>query len=173
MTHAFNLNRWRYTMKTKIASALAATGLLFSTSLFSFEANEYEVSELNYKTFNEVFAQEQEHVIFKFKEGASFPLKVMTSGEIFEFESGDNLGHFIVKSPFYIYVHYPKDLTEDDFNQKNPSKILEKCEFLFSKDKENWKPFEDFIGGNISTSIFSETEQDACVEVKMNLEFKS
>lgn len=160
-------------MKTNFVRVLAIVSIALSASLFSLETNEYEIDQLDKKTFNELFSSDREYVIFKFNEGATFPLKLTMKGEIFGFDAKDDLGNIIVKSPFYIHVRYPKDLTEEDFDRENPSKILEFCEFKFSIDKTNWKFFGDFITGSINAAIFTESEESTCAELGLDLNFNS
>ncbi|MCH9630622.1 MAG: hypothetical protein S4CHLAM37_06240 [Chlamydiia bacterium] len=160
-------------MKSNITRVLATIGIALSASLFSFENNEYEIDQLDQTSFNELFSKDRESIILKFREGATFPLKITASGEIFDFDRKDDLGNVVVKSPFYVLVQYPKDLTEEDFNKESLREIIELCSFRFSQDKTEWKTFGDFASGSLKAGIFTEEDKNANLELSLDMNFDS
>lgn len=154
-------------------SILIASLFAISATIYGLEPNEFEIDSLNKEQFNEVFCSCKDYIIFKFKEGSTFPLKIKVGGEILEYEGVESPGFFKVKQPFYLYVHLPRDFDPEQIEDKeSASLVLSKCSFLFSTDKTDWKTLNEFISGNLSAAIFGEYPDEACVELNLDLNLK-
>ncbi len=115
-------------MKYLILSLLALTATSFAVE-----------RELSLSEIGEVFGEMNEATSFviKVNPGDTLPLNFRMSGDVFGLESPPENGRIKALQPLYVKVE--------------PS-------FLFSTDKEEWKPFESFFTGRLGASVGSSGE---------------
>lgn len=155
--------------------------LILSLFFIKVQAAPIEVHKLENLTkvrfvqlLKEALENDAKGVILDFDEETTFPLCVRCLGGVLSFQPDGSLGDFIVKKPFFLFVKYPEgdDLTPEDYTIENMNLIVEKCEFLFSQDKEKWKHFSEFFHGLITATLFGD-EDDAKTRAQIifDLEF--